>query len=243
MCSLSSSCLSEIWGGGWGGEEEYKSARSQRAAAPIKVCHRSETVSSPHQPPQGRTKCECMGDLVHLPQRCGIQDRWPAFWTGGLVLDSLLWQQREQCYCGKNARAITSFWKPSTELITSPYDLSNTAGNVKICFLGLPDVTWNIKCQRLGKLSKEASFQFLHSRDLGSLCQDTADECLSFTIIWTLWRCSLNMCSSILNSYSLACRVLSQRERPSPGRARWSWRQNTAACSSHSSWQSPSVGS
>lgn len=134
VCSLSSSCLSEIWGGGWGGEEEYKSARSQRAAALIKVCHCSETVSSPHQPPQGRTKCECTGDLVPLPQRCGIQDRWPAFWTGGPVLDSLLWQQREQRYCGKNARAITSFWKPSTELITSPYDLGNTAENVKICF-------------------------------------------------------------------------------------------------------------
>lgn len=70
--------------------------------------------------------------------------------------------------------------------------------------------------------------------DAGHGTSDITTECLrrQTLLVTRAWK-----------SYSWLCRALSRRGRPSRGRGRPSWRQSTAACSSHSSWQSPSVGS
>lgn len=97
LCSLSSSCLSEIWGGGCGGTEQTINQRGFRSESALwqKCVTARQQRFSPRRPPQGRTKCGCTGDLGPLLQRCDIQDQWPASWTAGRAPDSLLWQRGE----------------------------------------------------------------------------------------------------------------------------------------------------
>lgn len=224
LCSLSSSCLSEIWGGGCGGGggtkrergREHKSARARRET---EVCRRSATASSPRPPPQGRTKCGCTGDLGPPLRRCGIRDRWPAFWTAGRALDSLLWQradtERERC----TVRSVTVGKRGGRYFSLEAVSRSDY---FPICDL------------RQHRREGQDLLRQITKHDAGHGTSDITTECLrrQTLLVTRAWK-----------SYSWLCRALSRRGRPSRGRGRPSWRQSTAACSSHSSWQSPSVGS
>lgn len=93
-------------------------------------CAGAGTGSSPRRLLPGRTTRVCTGDWGLPLRRCGIQDRWPAFWTAGPALDLLLWQQRKGCVTGVLFHFCSiheNCWLPLVML-------ANTSGNVKICF-------------------------------------------------------------------------------------------------------------
>lgn len=113
LCSLSSSCLSEICGGGWGIRKHVQITERTHVIVVLMESTKlrvEEVRASPRRPQLGHTTCECRDDWGLPPLRCGTPDRWPAFWTASLELDPLSQQWTNRTVAMEMMTALVFMW-------------------------------------------------------------------------------------------------------------------------------------